>query len=58
MSHFHEQMAFNLKPYKVYQQGIKVAIKKYAVEGGFKWIGFRPGELDGLLLMYGVGSMY
>jgi hypothetical protein len=39
---FHGQMAFNLKPYNVNQQGIKVAIKKYAVERGFKWIGFRP----------------
>jgi hypothetical protein len=53
-------MAFNFKPCHVNQWGIKVAIKKCAMERGFKWIGFRPsrykvgnfGELDGLLLMY------
>jgi len=35
-------MAFNFKHSDVHQDGIKIALKKYAVERAFKWIGFPP----------------
>jgi len=38
----HNQMAFNFKHSDVHQDGIKIAVKKYAVERAFKWIGFPP----------------
>jgi hypothetical protein len=57
---FHGQMASNFKPCDINQWWIKLAIKKYAVKRGFKWIGSRPlhykvgnfGELDSLSLIY------
>ncbi len=43
---FNEQMAFNFSTERVRAHGVKVAINKYAVQRGFKWLGFRPPSVQ------------
>ena len=43
---FNEQMAFNFSADHVRAHGVKVAINKYAVQRGFKWLGFRPPSVQ------------